>query len=97
MRGQSHACAHVTTENSGGGTSGFMMRVHFRMLQCGMKANKLSLRILFRSSRLLNLDCAICPSKFDIPLRTTCWHSLDLLKHWKETAGYKNRMLLLCV
>ena len=27
---KSHASAHVTSENSGGGTSGFMMRVHFR-------------------------------------------------------------------
>ena len=37
----SHACAHVTSENSGSGTSGFMMRVHFRMLQCGMTANNI--------------------------------------------------------
>ena len=41
VRGQSHACAHVTSENSCGGTSGFMMRVHFRMLQCGMIANNI--------------------------------------------------------
>ena len=41
VRGQSHACAHVTSENAGGGTSGFMMRVHFRMLQCGMIANNI--------------------------------------------------------
>ena len=41
MRSQSHACAHVTFENSGGGTSGFMLRVHFRVLQCGMKANNI--------------------------------------------------------
>ena len=31
----------MTSENSGGGTSGFMMRVHFRVLQCGMKANNI--------------------------------------------------------
>ena len=41
MRGQSHACAHVASENSGGDTSRFMMRVHFRMLQCGMIANNI--------------------------------------------------------
>ena len=38
---KSHASAHVKSENSGGGTSRFMMRVHFRVLQCGMKANSI--------------------------------------------------------
>ena len=41
MRRQSHARAHVASEISGGGTSRFMMRVHFRMLQCGMIANNI--------------------------------------------------------
>ena len=41
VRGHSHACTHVTSENSCGGTSGFMMRVHFGMLQCGMIANNI--------------------------------------------------------
>ena len=35
------ACTHVISENSGGGTSGFMMRVHLRMLQSGMIANNI--------------------------------------------------------
>ena len=82
VHGQSHACVHVTSENLGGGTSGFMMRLHFRV----------SLRILFRTARLLNLDCATCPSKFRIASRTKCWCCIDLLKHWKEPAGYENRI-----
>ena len=39
--GQLHACAHVTSEDSGGGTSGFVMRVHFTVVRCGMKANNI--------------------------------------------------------
>ena len=45
-----------------------------------------------RSACLLNLDCTICPSSFRTPSRTRCWCSFDLLKHWKESAAYKNRI-----
>ena len=65
-------CAHMspTSEDSGGGTSGFMMKVHLRVLRCYMKVDNIKpeldpfvfssrhAEILWASGRLQNLRCA---------------------------------------
>ena len=63
-----------TSEEPVGGTSGFLVKVQLRVLQCGMKVDNIKPQVIVWfpvSGRLLNSDCALGHQSFEMSFSFT--------------------------